>query len=85
MSFLSESFIFASSPVYCLIDVLEGSCLALRSHCCEAGAKGFVYCWFVTSDLCRGLFIFPLCVIGKLCSWIVFLPRHFLYYFPTTF
>ena len=62
----------------CLI-VYGGFCLALRSS--DLGKRAsYTFCLVVF--VCHVLFALPHGVIGRLCSVIVALPGHLLFYFP---
>ena len=49
--------------------------------CCKDGTDCFVFLCSIACMLCD-VFALPLGVIGRLCSVIVALPGHLLYYLP---
>ena len=66
--------------LHCLIVVVAGSCLW--------GWESKLLWFSLACDmctLCNGVFALPFGVIGGLCSVIVALPGHLLYYFPYNF
>ena len=77
-------------PVRCLffcLCVFSGSCLALAKRERERERESWLLCLSLVCGVCtvcHGLFTFPLGVIGRLCSVIVALSGHLLYYSRTS-
>ena len=56
-----------------LVGEESAGCIAIFFSLCELCA------------VCRGLFAFPICAIGRLCAVIIVLPGHISYYLSNTF